>query len=129
MTLFKKYALYFAWFIALIALFGSLYYGEILRFEPCRLCWYQRIAMFPLAYLLGLAFYKNDQKLALYCLPLVVFGAVVALYQSILQVVPSIKIGAICGEGAPCTMAGPAPYLSLLAFVLIGLIIILKNKF
>ena len=30
-----------AWFVALLATVGSLYFSEVAGFEPCRLCWYQ----------------------------------------------------------------------------------------
>ncbi|MBU6383637.1 MAG: disulfide bond formation protein B [Verrucomicrobia bacterium] len=124
----QTHRLYLAWVIALVAVFGSLYYGEVLRFEPCRLCWYQRIAMFPLAFFLGIAFYKEESKLARYCLPLVAVGAFFAFYQSMSQLFPSLQIAGLCGESAVCTAAGWAPYLSFLGFTAIGTLI-LKNKF
>ncbi len=113
--------------IALVAVFGSLYYGEVLRFEPCRLCWYQRMAMFPLALFLGIAFYKDDFRIARYCLPLVGIGALFAFYHSASQLFPFLHTSALCGESSSCTTAGIAPYLSFCAFALIGLLI-LKNK-
>jgi disulfide bond formation protein DsbB len=128
MNLIKKHSLYLAWVVALIALFGSLYYGEVLHMEPCRLCWYQRIGMFPLALFLGFAFYHNDSKIALYSLPLVAFGGLFASYQSLTQMFPSLQITAICGETSPCTLAGYAPYLSLLAFASIGILICLNSS-
>ena len=116
----QKHSLYLAWVISIVALLGSLYYGEVLRFEPCRLCWYQRIAMFPLALFLGIAFYHHDFKIARCCLPLVGIGAAFALYQSIAQIFPPLQITVLCGESTPCAVAGPAPYLSFLAFAAIG---------
>ena len=118
----KNYSLYFAWLISLVAVLGSLYYSEVLHFEPCRLCWYQRIAMFPLAIFLGVAFYQNDQKLARNCLPLIVIGACFAFYQSFIQLFPSFQIAALCGESS-CTITGVAPYFSFIAFVAIGALI------
>ena len=41
-----------AWLVATVATVGSLYYSEIANFVPCRLCWYQRIGMYPLAVIL-----------------------------------------------------------------------------
>lgn len=109
--------------LALVGVLSSLYYGEVLRFEPCRLCWYQRIAMFPLAFFLGIAFYKNETQLARYCLPIVFVGGLFAFYQSLAQLIPSLQISSLCGEATPCTIAGPAPYLSFLGFLGIGLLI------
>ena len=45
-----------AWIVALVTTAGSLYYSEHLGFVPCELCWYQRIAMYPLAVILGCRF-------------------------------------------------------------------------
>lgn len=120
-------ALYFAWIISLVAVLASVYYGEVLGMEPCRLCWYQRIGMFPLPLFLGIATYKNDWQLAFYCLPLVAFGGLFALYQSLIQVFPSLENGTLCGHAAHCTLAGPAPFLSTLAFAAIAFLILLEN--
>ena len=51
-------ALYLAWLIALTATLGALFIGEVMGRTPCVLCWYQRIAMFPLALILGLASFQ-----------------------------------------------------------------------
>ena len=53
-------ALYLAWAIALAATLGALFIGEELGQALCQLCWYQRIAMFPLALVLGLAALSGD---------------------------------------------------------------------
>lgn len=124
----RKHSLYLCWMIAIVAVLGSLYYGEVLNFEPCRLCWYQRIAMFPLVLFLGIAFYKSEPKIAHYCLPLIGLGAILALYQSLTQIFPMLQITALCGEGTPCTIQGFAPYLSFFSFAAIGTLL-LKNKF
>ena len=34
---------------------GSLYFSEVANYVPCRLCWFQRIAMYPLAVILLIA--------------------------------------------------------------------------
>ena len=50
-----RWALALAWLVALTATLGSLYLSEVVGFAPCLLCWYQRIAMYPLAVVLGMA--------------------------------------------------------------------------
>ncbi|MBX7066898.1 MAG: disulfide bond formation protein B [Parachlamydiales bacterium] len=124
----QKNALYLAWVIALVGMLGSIFYGEVLRFEPCRLCWYQRIAMFPLVLFLGIAFYKEEPKMARCCLPLIAIGAFFSFYQSVSQIFPAIQIASLCSESAPCTTAGMAPFLSFFAFLSMGLLIH-KNRF
>lgn len=124
-----KWILYSAWLIAFASFLGSLYYGEVLGFEPCRLCWYQRIAMFPLALLLGVATYRKDASIIRYCLPLALIGGFVALTQSMGQLFPSLHLDALCGESTPCTKAGVAPFFSFFSFGSIGAVLFLGKKF
>ncbi len=91
----KKNLLYFCWLIVLLGCAVSLYYGEILMIEPCRMCWYQRMALFPLALLLGVGTYRNDRTVIGYAIPLCAFGMIVALLQAIGIHFPSLQI---CGR-------------------------------
>lgn len=78
----KRYGLYFAWLVAIISTFGSLYASQIMHYEPCIFCWYQRIMMFPLVLILGIAAYKNDKKIIPYIIALPLIGAIIALVQT-----------------------------------------------
>ena len=53
-------ALTLAWGVALLATAGSLYFSEVANYLPCTLCWYQRIAMYPLVLILGIAVLRRD---------------------------------------------------------------------
>jgi len=55
----QKIALPLAALITTTAMLGSLYFSEIVNYVPCRLCWYQRAAMYPLAILLIVANFKK----------------------------------------------------------------------
>jgi disulfide bond formation protein DsbB len=99
----KSYALYFAWVVSVIGLLLSLFFGEMLRFEPCRLCWYQRIALFPLALILGLAAYREDNGIAIYALPLCFLGGLFALYQLMETYIPFLNTPVLCGSSADCS--------------------------
>ena len=55
----QEYALLTAWGASFIATLGSLYFSEIMKFEPCVLCWYQRIFMYPFVLWLGIAVAKR----------------------------------------------------------------------
>lgn len=79
---FSKNGLAFAFFISLFATAFSLFYSEIAGFEPCKLCWFQRIFMYPQVLLLGLAWLKKDFKIANYGLALAVTGGLIALYHN-----------------------------------------------
>lgn len=124
-----SYWLFAAWLIALAASFGALFIGEVLGQTPCVLCWYQRIAMFPLAWILGVACITNHQQVVRYALPLALIGGGIALWHSLLYVgiveealVPCQRSGPSCTDSAMLTFGGlPIPYLSLMSFIAITL--------
>lgn len=134
---FKKQAYVLAFLVALVSMLGSLYYSEIALFTPCKLCWYQRILMYPQVLLLGIAYAKKDASIALYSLILSIFGFSIALYHYLLQ------IGTV-DEILPCTTVGYSvscsekfvmtfgyitiPMMSLSAFLLIALLMIVYRR-
>ena len=94
--------LWVAWGLALVATAGSLFFSEVSQFIPCRLCWFQRIGMYPLAALLLAAAIRRDIRGgALYGLPLAGFGAIVAIYHIYIEYHPEAETAG-CKIGAPC---------------------------
>jgi disulfide bond formation protein DsbB len=94
--------LWIAWGFALVATAGSLFFSEVSEFIPCRLCWFQRIGMYPLAAILLIAAVRRDTRGgALYGLPLALFGAIVAIYHIYIEYHPEAETAA-CKIGAPC---------------------------
>ncbi len=89
-----------AFAVAATSTAGSLYYSEVAHFTPCELCWYQRIAMYPLAVLLGTALLRRRADVAAFVLPLAVGGAAVSAYHYQLQAFPDQ--GSTCEPGASC---------------------------
>ncbi len=85
----KAWALPVAFALSLATMALSLYYSEFLGIEPCPLCWWQRIFLYPQVILLGIALYRRDTSIAVYSIALSVLGALFALYNHILQVMPS----------------------------------------
>lgn len=131
----KKHALYIAWLIALIGFCLSVFYGEILRNPPCPLCWYQRIALFPLVILLGLAAYKGETMIVPYVLPIVVFGGIVAGFHLLQPYVPFLQKASVCSLGVQCSHAAfrlfgvnGLSFLSAIGFFLIALILLSVKK-
>jgi disulfide bond formation protein DsbB len=91
-----------AWGFALVATAGSLFFSEVSDFIPCRLCWFQRIGMYPLAAILLIAAIRRDYRgAALYGLPLATFGTIVASYHIYIENHPEAETAA-CKIGAPC---------------------------
>lgn len=97
--------LLFAFLIPVIATLGSLFYSEIAGYLPCKLCWFQRILMYPQVIVLGLAWWKKDMHAWLYGVALSAVGAVIALYHYILQVttVPLPVPCEVVGYSASCS--------------------------
>ena len=127
----SPYALAAAFGVALLAMVGSLYFSEIAHYTPCTLCWYQRIAMYPLVLILGIAAWRRDLAVRLYAIPLAVIGAIVATYHYLLEWFPAIDTGA-CTMGIPCSQVWfrqfgfiSLPLLALIAFLLVIAILLL----
>ncbi len=99
---FGDWAYWLVFLIALVSMLGSLYYSEIVGYPPCSLCWYQRIVMYPLVVIMGIAAFKRDTKIRVYVLPLMVIGAVLALYQYIIGYMPDAEILG-CSLDVSCT--------------------------
>jgi disulfide bond formation protein DsbB len=136
--LWERDALRFAFIVSLVATLGSLFYSEIAHFNPCTLCWYQRIFMYPQVVLLGLALWKKDKGIALYSLALSVIGAAIAGYHYLLQrgVVPELPCAAVgfsesCSQRFVMTFRYiTIPLMAFTAFLLIivNMISLRKNK-
>ena len=107
-----------SWVAALIATLGSLYFSEVMHFIPCTLCWYQRIFMYPLAIILGIAFYRNDQGIYRYVLPLSIIGMLISGYHTLLQKLPYLQQFEMCTTGVPCSK----DYINWLGFITIPLL-------
>ena len=124
-----------AFIVALIAMLGSLYFSEILLFIPCDLCWYQRILMYPLVILLGVAAIKKDTNIPIYALPFSIIGICVSSYHYLIQKVPAIGEKSMeCGI-VPCTgqyinWLGfiTIPFLALTGFIIITILLLLVKK-
>ncbi len=137
MKLIGKNVLFISFIVALIAMSGSLFYSEIAGYEPCKLCWYQRILMYPLVIIFGIALWKKDNLVRRYAIPLSVIGIAIASYHYALQLglVDSSSCSAISGA-VSCAKTYTMnygyitiPMMALSAFALIfALMAISKDK-
>ena len=120
-----------AFFVALTATLGSLYLSEIVHLIPCTYCWYQRIAMYPLVLLFGIAWIRKEPGIRHYVFPLAGIGLLIASYHYLIQRVPSLDGGTACSSSIPCTTAWfyefgymSIPYMAGSAFALILVLMI-----
>jgi disulfide bond formation protein DsbB len=81
---------------------GSLYLSEVAHFTPCELCWYQRIALYPLVVLFGVAALRRDD-VAPYALVLTGAGATISTYHMLVERIPSLG-SSTCDPSNPCSL-------------------------
>ncbi|WP_445486515.1 disulfide oxidoreductase [Niallia sp. 03133] len=134
----RENILFLAWIAAVISMFGSLYFSEIKEFEPCTLCWYQRILMYPFVIILGLAVIRKDYRITFYTMIISAIGGFTSLYHYSLQKFSLLSNSApSCGR-VPCSGEYinwygfiTIPFLALIGFIIIfvcSLIIWKKTK-
>jgi disulfide bond formation protein DsbB len=124
--LLARHGMLFALAVALVATLGSLYFSEMRHYIPCRLCWFQRIFMYPLALIIPIGLLRRDPNLRFYVLPMAGIGGLIALYHVLLQKTNLFEESAACLATVPCSGQYISwfgfvsiPVLALTAFVLI----------
>jgi disulfide bond formation protein DsbB len=122
-----------AWVVAATATAGSLYFSEVAGFPPCELCWYQRIAMYPLVMVLGVAALRRDVGIRNTVIPLVLAGSVISVYHYQLERFPT-QHSLSCSITVPCTTVWvwrfhyiSIPFMALSAFLAIAVLLALSR--
>jgi disulfide bond formation protein DsbB len=127
--------LFVAWIVATIATISSLFFSEIMGVPVCKLCWYQRIAMYPLVLILAGALFPYDPKVVRVAGAFTAVGWSIALFQALLVsgVIPEDIQP--CVQGIPCSETHVAlfgflniPVLSLLTFSIIGVLLFYTHR-
>lgn len=115
--------------LSTLAVAGTLLMQYAGGLSPCILCWYQRIFMYPIPLISLIALVKGTKlsDIADYILALSFIGALFALYQHLLQVLPA---GALipCDASNDCAIRTvfyfdfvTLPWMALTVFVVIFL--------
>ncbi len=102
------------------ATFGSLFFSEVMNFPPCDLCWYQRVFIYPMVFILLTGIYLESKETIFYLFPLTVLGLGTAIYHNLVYY-KVIELIVPCTESAPCT----AEQLNMFGFVTIPLLSLL----
>jgi disulfide bond formation protein DsbB len=110
-------ALWLAFLVAATATAGSLYFSEVADFIPCTLCWYQRIAMYPLSVIMLVAAIRRDRGVRWYAGPIAAAGAVISTYHYLVEWFPSIEGTGVCSVSVPCSV----PWFRQFGFVTLSL--------
>ena len=106
-----EYGYYLTLVVALVAMLGSLYFSEVRQFEPCRMCWFQRIAMYPIVALCLVGIIKQDEYLPNYVLPLSLIGLCISVYHILVQ------NGVIVQSAGCTTVLCSIKYINWLGFI------------
>lgn len=122
-------ALLMIWVVSLTATLGSLYFSEVRGYEPCTMCWYQRILMYPIVLMTTVAYIQKNAKIAATTAVFSCIGAAISLYHYSLQKLDFLQDSAPSCGVVPCTgqyinWLGfiTIPFLALTAFILIAAI-------
>ncbi len=127
----KSRSLSLACLIAITAMAGSLFFSEVVGWEPCKLCWFQRIFMYPQAVILLLALIFKERRIWPYTLALSIIGGMISAYHYATSTLSSASSTGVCtvGGGPSClvnyfTQYGyvTLPLMALTASVSIALI-------
>lgn len=87
--------------VGTVATLGSLYFSEVADYVPCRLCWFQRIAMYPIGLVALVALIRRDRDARWYLLPLAVIGALISTYHYLIE-------RGVLDDSESCTLFGPS---------------------
>ena len=130
----RTQALALAWVVAAVATVGSLWLSYGAGFTPCRLCWYQRIAMYPLAVILAIAARRRDHSVKVYALPVIAIGASISVWHMLIERFPSLEGGTSCDPANPCAFIWverlgylTIPTMALSAFALIAALLLIAR--
>lgn len=129
--------LFVCWLIAMTALFGSLFFSEVMGLEPCVLCWWQRIFIYPLAVLFLVGLLSFDRSVVRYTLPLAVIGLGFAVYHYLVYSGYIPESLQPCSETLSCAEVNlelmgfiTIPMLSIFSYsAIIVLLLILRKRF
>ena len=112
--------------VAAVSMFGSLYLSEVAHFPPCRLCWFQRIAMYPLVVVLGVGAVRKDMNTRLTGTILAGIGACLSIWHLLIERYPNLSSGS-CEVTNPCSIKWVEQwgYLTIPGMALSGFLLII----
>jgi disulfide bond formation protein DsbB len=121
--------------VATAATLGSLFFSEVMTVPVCKLCWYQRIALYPLVVVLAMSLFPFNPGVVRTAGVLAMLGWFIALFQVLLVAGIIPEDVQPCVQGIPCsethiTLLGflNIPILSLLTFSVIGILLFFTHR-
>jgi disulfide bond formation protein DsbB len=90
--------------VAVVATAGSLYLSEGAHLVPCRWCWFQRTAMYPLALILVIAAFRRDWGIRPYAIAIALVGLGLSTWHYLIEWFPDLEgVGGSCDPTNPCS--------------------------
>jgi disulfide bond formation protein DsbB len=90
--------------VATVATAGSLYLSEGGHLVPCRWCWFQRIAMYPLALILVIAAFRRDWGIRPYAIVIALVGLGFSTWHYLIEWFPDLEgVAGSCDPTNPCS--------------------------
>ena len=121
-------------FVASGCMAGSLYLSEVAHFTPCKLCWYQRVAMYPIAVVLVVAVFRRDASPRFSMQVLAVIGSMISTYHILVERFPQLESSS-CDPLNPCSLKWidkfgyvTIPVMALTGFISIYLLLLAHAK-
>jgi len=122
---------FISWLVATISTLGALFLGEVMGYTPCVLCWYQRIFMFPLVFILAAGMFPLDARVVRYAMPLTLAGLGTAVFHMLVQHGVISESITPCTQGVPCSQVAvewfgfiTIPLLAVAAFAAIAVLLV-----
>ena len=122
-----------AWLVAAVATAGSLYFSEVAPYVPCRLCWFQRICMYPLAAILLVGALLRDHRARWYAAPFVAVGIPLSTYHFLMEQ-GVFSESTSCSATVPCAVPWftelgyvTLAFMALSGFLLIGTLLVIDG--
>jgi len=127
--------IFVCWLVASIATLGSLYFSEVMEIQPCVLCWYQRIFMYPLVVIFLVGMFPLDRNVFRYAMPVALAGWGFSVYHYFVYKGFIPENLQPCSQGVSCSeikleILGfiTIPMLSILSFSAIIVVMIIFNR-
>lgn len=125
-TKWDQLTLHFVNLISFLAIAGSLYYSDIVGIEPCVLCWYQRIFLYPIFIITFVGIVRKDVSSLIYAFILALFAWPISIYQYLGQKTDWFGTESTCGGDVACNAVNidylgfiTIPFLSFVAISLV----------
>ena len=124
-----------AFLLVLAATAASLFFSNVMKVPVCELCWYQRVALYPLIVIIGIGLFPWNPGMLRTAGALTAIGWLISVFHLLLIAGFIPESARPCVQGIPCSETHfdlfgllNIPTLSLLTFSLVGALLYLAHR-